>query len=340
MDTCTNIDHRLILRYLRRQLTPEEKQRLADWLEENTENKRLLFGLKELYLVRQQHILHEKADTPAQWDDLADRLHLTTRKRKPAARRRNMRLAAAAASVLVCVFLAGRYLLRPAGNETADRFVVTTGIGEQTTVGLPDGTTVRLNSLSKLSYSSAFGRDNRDVFLEGEALFDVVADPSPTPFSVHLNDYEVTVWGTRFNVSAYADDSVSVTTLEKGKIRISGLPTPAGRPVELSPRNAFIYQRSSGRHRIAEADPAYATSWSRGGWMLKNTPLGRVTVLLKRKFGYTFDIRDNELEKYPYTATIGDEMLPDILHNIAVVTPGLRYRIDHALRTVTIDRQP
>lgn len=341
MNTCTNIDSRLILRYLRRQLTAEEKHRLADWLEENPENKKLLFGLKELYLARQQDVLHRKADTEAQWEDLAARLHGRSGKRTFTGRmRKNIRLAAAAAAWLVCVLLAGRYLLPPANGDTGRRFVVETGIGEQTTVGLPDGTTVRLNSLSKLSYSLSFGRGDRDVFLEGEALFDVASDAGRMPFSVHLKEYEVTVWGTRFNVSAYADDSVSVTTLEQGKIRISGLSLPGNRFVELSPRQAFIYRSSNKRHEIVGTDPAYASSWSRGGWMLKNTPLARVTVLLKRKFGYTFEIRDRELAEYPYTATIGDETLPEILKIIASITPGLCYRIDHASRTVIIDKRP
>lgn len=341
MDTCTNIDRRLILRYLRKQLTPEEKRRLADWLEESPENKKFLFGLKEVCLAGQPDVIRDRADTQAQWEDLADRLGLTAGKRKRTGFvGKSIRPAAAAAAILVCVFLAGRYLFRTADVCPDGRFTVETGVGEQTTVGLPDGTTVRLNALSKLSYSKTFGRDDRDVFLDGEALFDVASAAGRTPFSVQLKSYRVTVWGTRFNVSAYADDSVSVTTLEKGKIRIDGLRQPDGRSVELSPRNAFVYRLSDRSHRVVETDPDYATGWSRGEWKLKNTPLGRVAVLLKRKFGYTFDIRDRELENYPYTATIGEETLPDILQNIAVITPGLRYRIDPVSRTVTIDRQP
>lgn len=92
--------------------------------------------------------------------------------------------------------------------------------GKRTFITLSDGTKVWLNSGSKLIYPAVFSENKREVYIDGEAVFDVTHSVT-NPFYVQTRNFEVKVLGTIFNVSAYADDKNSSTVLEKGKIELS-----------------------------------------------------------------------------------------------------------------------
>src|SRR5690606_37889089 len=94
---------------------------------------------------------------------------------------------------------------------------------------LADGTKVWLNAASRISYGKNFGNGAlRDVYLDGEAFFDVAHDPDK-PFIVHTSSIQIKVLGTSFNVRSYAEDNTIETTLVQGKVRIEH-PDQAGEP--------------------------------------------------------------------------------------------------------------
>jgi transmembrane sensor len=87
---------------------------------------------------------------------------------------------------------------------------------------LPDSTIIYLNADSKIRYSID-GKDGfREVFLEGEAWFDV-QNNNEKPFIIHTPFYDINVTGTQFNVKAYESDNTITTTLEKGQIIIQSV---------------------------------------------------------------------------------------------------------------------
>ena len=86
---------------------------------------------------------------------------------------------------------------------------------------MEDGTVITLNKNSRLSYSDKYGKDNRNVKLEGEAYFEVAKD-SGKPFQVEMNGASITVLGTHFNVKADAESDDITATLVEGSIRFEG----------------------------------------------------------------------------------------------------------------------
>ena len=84
---------------------------------------------------------------------------------------------------------------------------------------LPDGTTVWLNSGSKLTYDTWKGKSSREVYLIGEAFFDVTKNASK-PFIIHTKHLDVKVLGTSFNVKAYPEDKVTETSLIHGSVEV------------------------------------------------------------------------------------------------------------------------
>ncbi|MDR2271389.1 MAG: FecR domain-containing protein [Sphingobacterium sp.] len=89
-------------------------------------------------------------------------------------------------------------------------------------VTLPDGTLVKLNAGTTLSYPTVFAKDKREVMLRGEAYFEV-AKKKDQPFIVHTKNQQVQVLGTHFNINAYQTSVPTKTTLLEGKVMVTTL---------------------------------------------------------------------------------------------------------------------
>ena len=91
--------------------------------------------------------------------------------------------------------------------------------GQQSSLQLPDGTHVYVNAGSQLSFPAVFSGEKREVYLTGEAFFDVHKDKEH-PFIVNTPDIEIMVTGTEFNVSSYSDDNFTQTVLVEGAVSV------------------------------------------------------------------------------------------------------------------------
>lgn len=325
MSTFSTLNNKLITHYLENQLSEEETRALISWIEESPENKEFLFTLKEAYTANQWEKIASKADTEKEWKKVRSVI------RKPDTPKiffnTHYLKWACTVAALFAFFMLGRNSDRIFGNKEDKYFIVETKAGEQTSVILTDGSTIRLNSMTKLSYPAEFNKNDRTVYLDGEAVFNV-AHTDNNAFLVNVGDYTVKVLGTKFNIAAYSSDSVFTTTLQTGKVEISGIIKEKPYTTALTPGEKFVYQRPSGKYYIEEADIESTLGWVEGKLILKNVPLHEMTTHLERKFGYTFQITDENIKKLTYTASIEKETLPVILNNISVVTPQVEYTID------------
>lgn len=135
--------------------------------------------------------------------------------------------------------------------------------GGEYTLTLSDGTKVWLNSQSKLKYPVAFNDTNREVYLEGEAYFEVTKDPHH-PFHVNAKDrVTIEVLGTSFNVRSYPDENKVETVLEEGSIRMS----KGKEKVTLSPGYKAVYQPEKGIETTSVNTELY-TAWRHGQYIL------------------------------------------------------------------------
>ena len=167
------------------------------------------------------------------------------------------RLTIAAAIVLPLLAVAG-LMTMPSHEETMPAMAeVTTGRGEEKTVILPDGTSVNLNSLSRIVYPRTFSGECRAVTLEGEALFNVTT--TGIPFIVSTESMRIEVLGTSFDVRAYSGKPAR-TVLLRGSVRIS---SGSGDRI-LSPGQMATVHGEEGNIRIDEVDADFYTSWTRG----------------------------------------------------------------------------
>ena len=114
---------------------------------------------------------------------------------------------------------------------------------------LPDGTFIVLNSESVLRFPVQFAADNRTVYLEGEAYFEVTKNEN-SPFKVITGERKVTVLGTKFNISSYSDDPNWSTTLVEGKVSVSD----NGKLHVLHPSEQYIVDNQTGKAEVKQID--------------------------------------------------------------------------------------
>jgi hypothetical protein len=168
--------------------------------------------------------------------------------------------------------------------------------GKTSEILLPDGTNVILNAGSRLVFPDKFSGKSREVFLSGEAFFDVRHD-SNHPFVVQLNDLKITDLGTRFNVSAYLSDPRVETVLTEGKVTInrnnSGIFDKA---TELIPGQMASYNKQTLQTDIHEVDVADYTLWKDGIIKFNSMELSRIVKKLERFYNIHFLFNDPQLE--------------------------------------------
>ncbi|MCX2585261.1 FecR family protein [Pedobacter sp. MR22-3] len=178
-------------------------------------------------------------------------------------------------------------LLQPL--DTAAYNEVKIPYGKQFKITLADGTRVWLNAASSLKFPVAFQSKEREVYVSGEAYFQVRKDVS-RPFIVHTKQSRITVTGTEFNVASYPDRSEVKTTLIEGCINI----TFANQTLKLVPGEESISNLDNQPIIKAEANIENTIAW-RSGYFVFDQPLKEVMNILSRWYG-TKIILDRELE--------------------------------------------
>jgi transmembrane sensor len=191
---------------------------------------------------------------------------------------------------------------------------------------LPDSTMVYLNSGSELKYTHKGSKRIREVFLDGEALFQVNENKN-RPFVVHTSAYDVKVTGTEFNVKAYSDDKEIVTTLVSGSVIIPS--TDQFRMSSdkiLSPGQQLLYNRENHSVSTTNVDTRYFTSWTDNKLIFINMSLKGLVILLERKYGVDIEVKDKSILNYHYDGTITNESILKVMELLKVTLP-IQYRI-------------
>jgi transmembrane sensor len=187
--------------------------------------------------------------------------------------------------------------------------------GKRSDVRLADGTHILLNSGSQLSYPTEFKTDSREVYLSGEAFFEVKANPDK-PFYVITRDVKIKVMGTSFNVSSYNEDITVQTVLLKGKVTAGKNKLFAG-TIDLVPGERLTYDKNTLNLSKDEVDVQLYSSWVKGYLIFANRPIKEISLKLKRYYNQDIAIEDG-LENITFSGKLElKDNLKDILENIA-----------------------
>lgn len=189
---------------------------------------------------------------------------------------------------------------------------------------LPDRSVVWLNSGSILRYPTVFEPDARTVEIDGEAYFEVTANPE-RPFYVHTPDgVRMYVYGTKFNVTAYAHDNFVETVLESGKVNVS---VPRQKETVLHPGEQLYYDKLTRTIHKSLVDITEKTAWKEGKLIFRNATLEEIFKQLSRHFNVDIRFHNKRGKEYRYRATFRDETLPQILEYLSQ-SCALRWKME------------
>jgi transmembrane sensor len=197
---------------------------------------------------------------------------------------------------------------------------VTVG-AERAELRLSDGTRVRIGPRSRLRVASDYGADRRDVYLEGEAYFDVKHDER-APFTVFAGNASARDVGTAFSVRSFAEDSAVQVVVRSGEVAMSGVGTLIAGDVGHLTSDG----RASLRHGV---DVRPLLGWTTGALAFDDARLERVLFDLRRWYDVDVRLADSSLAALPFTGSIGDAS-PEAAVGIVAATLGLSARRDGA----------
>ena len=181
--------------------------------------------------------------------------------------------------------------------------------GKRSTLTLSDGSKVWLNSGSVLEFPAQFTGDKREVRLASGEMYIEVSPDGRKPFHVRTSDFNVKVYGTKFNISAYADSPQSVVLVE-GSV---GLQSSVGKETKLMPNEQAVYA-GDGIFDKQKVDVNPFISWKNGYLEFDKTPMTEVLKQIGRYYNLSFDF-DNDVNLQRRTCT-GKIYLSENLDNV------------------------
>lgn len=199
--------------------------------------------------------------------------------------------------------------------------------GKRAQVTLSEGTIVWLNSGSKLVYPAIFSTNKREVFLDGEAIFDVTKNPDK-PFVVKSHQFDIEVVGTVFNVSAYSDDKYSNAVLQEGAIKLSHK-SKAYLPSEkqiMEPGQMAVFDPDDEKFRLRNVNPTDYLSWRNGYYIFKSERLGNILKKLSRYYNVEILLKDRTLFYETFSGSLDLKGNPEEVLNIIQQTTPFKFR--------------
>lgn len=313
----------LIIAELDGEITLQEKEFLYNWISKSESNAQYYTQIKDLWEASLANA-SELAQTPQEWERFNRRIAAHPKKTEL---RFSMVSWYRVAAVLVIGLLIANLLIT---NFKATDPVYFTSVAPKGSVSqtiLPDGTMIYLNAGSEIKYDVNTNSKQREVYITGEAWFDVKKDKQ-RPFVVHTPFYDVKVLGTQFNVKTYKDDETVVTTLEEGSVQVlSSDNLKLKENITLEPGQQLVYNKTKRKLHRTTVDTRLFTSWKDNKLIFLDMEFGELVQLLERKYGVDIVVADKSILNDHFTGTIKNETILEIL-NIIQHTHPIRYELE------------
>lgn len=171
--------------------------------------------------------------------------------------------------------------------------------GSDFKLSLADGTNIWLNSDSELRYPNQFTDSTRQVFLKGEAYFDVTLNQDK-PFLVTTTNGIIRVLGTEFNVTAYNDEEQTTTTLVHGSV----IYNYGEKQLRLLPGEQCVHSSKNQQATVQKVNVNQYMSWRDGKFLFEETSLHELAKQISRWYDVEVEFTDQYLEKYKFTGAM------------------------------------
>jgi ferric-dicitrate binding protein FerR (iron transport regulator) len=257
-----------------------------------------------------------------------------------------LKISAAAVVLIAAAFFIVRSL--SSNSDKASKMFLA-AVGERKNIQLPDGSDVTLNAGSRIEILGDFGKSTRDVFLEGEAFFDVKHN-AKLPFVVHTAAMDVKALGTAFNVKAYLDERSTETSLIRGLVEIT-LKENNNRTMLLYPNQKIRWEHPVSKKAAGSPGPSNnnnnadepvslvkslvvtdegsirEVAWKDNKLVFDNELFADVALLLERWYGAEIEFSDDAIRYYRFTGSFEKEDIHTVL-DFLKESKAFNYRIE------------
>ena len=295
------------MKHLLGEASAGEKQAVNEWMNENSENRQYYNQLKKIWDSSKELAVESTVDVDRAWERFQGRVV----KDEPAANTIKSKgfswMKVAASIILIAGAGIATYFIATKEAEPKEMFAQT----QQNVLidTLSDGSVVTLNKRSTITYPSKFKGSKRAVALKGEAFFNV-APNKEKPFVISVNDVEVTVVGTSFNIKS--ENGNTEVIVETGTVRV----TKAGKTVELvAGEKIMLSANDSSAAKEPVTDKLYNYYRSKV-FVCDNTPLWKLVQVINEAYDAKISIGRKELYNMPLTAPFNNESLDQVLEII------------------------
>ena len=198
--------------------------------------------------------------------------------------------------------------------------------GIRSSIILPDSTRVWLNSGSKIRYPDRFAGDERSVYMEGEAYFEVTASMEH-PFVVNAPTIQVRATGTKFHVADFTGNPIKEVSLLSGKVAVGKTDADKNTAhlLYLEPGQHLEYDVLNHSPRLTEGDMYKYYAWKDNKMVFRNDPMTDVVKRISQLYGVEIELQGEELKSWRYRATFEDESMHEILRLLKLTAP-INYR--------------
>ncbi len=312
----------LLQKYLNNTCSPDELTEFWQLMNELSENDLISVDLQDLWDDKDEN---HNAAKEVDWDKLYGRLQekkidLTNFSYTPSIPKRTIiKRWAIAASILICV-AATLFLYK---SSTMQKPILANAKRNDSSIRhrimtLPDGSTVTLHAGSKLEFADNFKKGTRDVYLNGEAFFDV-KHIEGKPFLVHTGDIVTKVLGTAFNVKAYPDQLQVFVTVARGKVQVGN--DKSEKPLGvLLPGDQLSVDRNTMAATTSKADIKKVIEWKTEALIFDDITFGEAVQVMSSYYGKDVQLKNEKLANCKFTGDFSSKSIEESLDIICTLT--------------------
>ncbi|RIJ50002.1 FecR family protein [Maribellus luteus] len=363
----SNIYISLVIKYLGGEIDEVQKKKLFEWVYATPANEKLFYNLKDIWETARYESITRNTQTDKEWDKFISKAI------KEETKSYNRRLVTMQvvkkvlqiAAIIIITFGIGFYTknLIPQSQEYT---TLNVPYGAKTQLELADGSKIWVNSGSKLTYPTKLNEKEVNIFLEGEAYFDIVKDKS-RKLNVKTSTISIQVIGTAFNVKSYENEDIVETTLVRGEISILGKVgnKSINHAVVLKPNQQATLVKGKQNIQVNEVQdeasnvipdkvdtkikpiqPALTineevdvidfTSWKNNKLVFKSERFEDLAIKIERWYNVRVIWKDEELKNTLYTGVFEKETIEQALHALSLSSP-FKYQITKNEITITKD---
>lgn len=351
------INNLILIRFFNWTASEQEAGSVIKYINENKENRLNYFHTKRIWL--ESAIKSKESEiVDNSWERLKMRIDGSGNETYVTGNNNNKlnirRLTVAASIAILCAI--STYLIiqnYKFGQFVSNESEIVVPYGSRSNVTLPDGSSVWINSGSKLIYNSSFNR-RREVSLIGEAFFDI-KQLNKTRFIVNTSDLRIKVHGTAFNIKSYPEEQIIETTLVKGQIEIESIKDQGdGGRVILAPHQKLIYTKPAATtldqiqsepladdsldeiqktlpknmQLIQNVDTEEYSSWKDGKLIIKSEFMEDLAVKLERYYNVDISFQNDSIKKIKYSGILNEVTIEEVMRAIASTSP-IHYEISN-----------